>query len=203
VDFVLPSFGVFIEVSSRIEDRHHPAHYRLLTSSLSFIHDGMPNDGLFNIYPRSTSNTIPRERQITFVGSTSQRKINYLAPHECGIDQLELLIYRFTSLFCPGRQCIQYGIVSNRQVAIFPIIAIVRYLMKFDNLEVTRATSSGIVILGLVLFWVATPILLPGVMFLFVATISEAVAVVLHSKSGLETPRSALVFESAPVCREC
>ena len=89
--------------------------------------------------------------------------------------------------------------VSDRQVAVFPLVSIFWHLLGTTKLGAMDAVKAVIMLFGLLVFYIVNPIFTPGVLFVLAAIILEAASVALSPKEDQGLCPSTLLFEAAPV----
>lgn len=82
----------------------------------------------------------------------------------------------------------------------FPLVSIFWHILGTAKLGIIDAIKAGMMLFGLVIFYVVNPIFTPGVLFILAAIILEAASVALSPKEDQGLCPSTMLFEVAPVC---
>jgi hypothetical protein len=80
------------------------------------------------------------------------------------------------------------------------LVSIFWHLFGTAKLGIVDAIKVGIMLLGLVIFYVVNPIFTPGILFVLAAVILEAASVALSPKEDRGLCPSTTFLEMAPVC---
>jgi hypothetical protein len=85
----------------------------------------------------------------------------------------------------------------------FPLVALLGHLVSDNDFDLTGATTSLLVTLGLTIFYISEPIINNGLTFFMAQTTLEAAAAVFNMRQAAETSESfspsKLLFDSMPV----
>jgi len=85
----------------------------------------------------------------------------------------------------------------------YPLIALLTHFLSDNDFDLTGATISLVITLGLTIFYISKPVINNGLVFFTASIVLEAAAVVFSIRLASEPSQnfspSTLLFDSAPV----